>query len=567
MNDEPGRNLLPVRMLNEHAYCPRLFHLMHVQGFWAESADTWEGRSQHTRSLSRRPAQPPVPKDAEPWPAPPRQLELADEELGLIGKLDALEEDNDGSGGESHWAPVEAKHSAPPPDERPITAPCGVVLPSGAWDNDQIQLTAQAQLLRAAGYRCEWGYIYYRKTRRRVRLDFTDKHFAALRAQVARARATESGPMPPPLVDSPKCLRCSLHDICLPDETNLLMHRTGAPPRVVPGRDDLGVLYITESGTRVGKQSETITITPPEPAEPVTVAFKDVAHITAVGGVQLSTQLIGAFLESGRSITYLSGGGHYLGGIFPPLVKNFHLRQAQYALLQDMAARLRTARALVFAKIMNSRTLLRRNGAGRDVLAALRLRAREARRAMSLDALLGIEGLAAREYFPALARLFKQDGSTFDWAGRTRRPPRDPVNAMLSLAYSLLCRDVEIALRNAGLEPMAGFYHAPENTRPGLALDLMEPFRPLIAESVVLRAVNTRVVSSDSFVILPAHTSMRSEARRAFIGAYEQRMNETVRHPRFGYSISYRRILELEARLYARYVEGQLPDYVPLMTR
>ncbi|MCX7719353.1 MAG: CRISPR-associated endonuclease Cas1 [Candidatus Sumerlaeaceae bacterium] len=567
MSTESGQTLLPVRMLNEHVYCPRLFHLMHVQGFWAESADTYEGRSQHARAAERRPARVPIPLDTQPWPAPPRELELADEALGIIGKLDVLEEEPDPQESKSHWAPVETKHAAPPPDERPIRAPCGISLPPGAWDNDQIQLAAQAQLLRAAGYRCEWGYLYYLATRQRVRLILTDNHFQALREEVARARATERGPMPPPLVDSPKCLRCSLHDICLPDETNLILRPSALPPRVVPGRDDLGVLYITEPGARVGKQDETITMTMPKTTEPVTVPFKDVAHLSVFGHVQVSTQLIGAFLESGRSVTFLSSGGRYLGGIFPPLVKNFHLRRAQYSFLDNLASRLRAARMLVFAKIMNCRTLLRRNGSPSDVLTALRGRAREARRAIALDALRGIEGLAARDYFPALARLLKADVEPWDWTGRTRRPPKDPINAMLSLAYSLLCRDVEIALRNAGLEPLAGFYHAPENTRPGLALDLMEPFRPLIAESVVLRAVNTRVITRDSFVVLPAHTSMRTEARRAFLSVYEQRMQETVRHPRFRYSISYRRILELEARLFARFLEGELPDYVPLMTR
>lgn len=555
--------LLPIRMLNEHLYCPRLFHLMHVQGVWAESADTVEGRAQHARGQARLPSRAVETASGDQWPAPPRDLSLSDPGLGITGRLDALEEPE----GDAGWVPVEAKHSAPPPPDRAILASDGTALQPGAWNNDQIQVAAQMLLLRAAGYACDHALIHYRKTRQKVRVDLTPALESALLAEIAAARRTESSPMPPPLVDSPKCPRCSLAHVCLPDETNHLLQRaTGSVPRVVPSRDDMGVLYVTEQGLRLGKESETVVVRNPDGETLASVPFKDVAHVVLSSAAQMSSQLLVALMESGRGVSWLSFGGRYVGSAQPPLAKNFHLRRAQYRLMDDEARCLSLSRSVVVAKLVNCRTLLRRNEGSPGTLRALRLRIHDARRGADRAALMGTEGMGAREYYPAFAALLRDPlGDT--WEGRSRRPPRDPLNALLSFGYALLARDTETALRNAGLEPMASFYHAPENGRPSLALDLMEPFRPLIVDSTVLRAVNSRTVTQADFVVLPASASLKPAARKRFIAAYEQRMGETVRHPRFGYSISYRRILELEARLFARHLEGELPDYVPLMTR
>lgn len=560
---------IPVRMLNEHLYCPRLFHLMHVQEQWDESAETIEGRSQHERASSRAPVKPKETEEGEIWPALPQTLHLGDEALGITGKLDALEQAGSSTEGTSTWVPVEAKHAAPPSMDRPALAG-EIELSSGAWANDQIQLCAQGLLLRSHGYSSTHGYLYYRKTKQRVRIDFDEKLVRATRLEIEKARLTCKGEMPPPLVDSPKCPKCSLLNICVPEETNFLLGKQDKPPaRVTPGRDDLGVLYLSEPGSYLGKRSESLVISPPKGSEEpeVRIPFKDVAHITLAGAVQVSTQLIQEALIKGRSLTWLSAGGRFLGGAHPPLVKNFHLRREQFRLLDDKEKRLRLSRSVVLAKILNCRTILRRNGPkDSPSLIELRQMVTEARRVSTIDELMGVEGNAARIYFSAFANLLKGD-DTFDWKGRNRRPPRDPINALLSLSYALLLRDMETAIRNAGLEPMAGFFHVPEDGRPSLALDLMEPFRPLIADSAVLRMVNSKILEKNDFFILPGQASLKQPARKKFFAAYEGRMNDTIRHPQFTYSISYRRTLELEARLFARHLEGEIDDYIPLMTR
>ena len=205
--------------------------------------------------------------------------------------------------------------------------------------------------------------------------------------------------------------------------------------------------------------------------------------------------------------------------------------------------------------------------------------AQRAEGAASLEELLGLEGAAARIYFGRFAGMIKREteageteaGETealgFDFRSRNRRPPRDGVNALLSLGYSLLAKDLTVACYAVGFDPMIGFYHQPRHGRPALALDLMEPLRPLIADSAVLSAVNTRMVSEKDLVQAGRAVSLTPAGRKAFFRAYELRMDTLVTHPLFDYRVSYRRLLEIQARLLAKRLEGDLDDYPVFVTR
>src|SRR6195256_4903007 len=151
--------------------------------------------------------------------------------------------------------------------------------------------------------------------------------------------------------------------------------------------------------------------------------------------------------------------------------------------------------------------------------------------------------------------------------GRNRRPPRDAVNALLSLAYSLLAKDFTIACYSVGFDPFIGFYHQPRFGRPALALDLMEEFRPLVADSVALTVINTRVIGPGDFVRAGDAVNLSADGRKRFFSAYEQRLNATIVHPVFDYQVSYRRALELQARLLAKALTGEIEQYVPFTTR
>jgi CRISPR-associated protein Cas1 len=252
--------------------------------------------------------------------------------------------------------------------------------------------------------------------------------------------------------------------------------------------------------------------------------------------------------------------------------KNVDLRRRQYAAAVDPARCLALARQFVQAKIANCRTLLRRNhpSPAETLLSDLKGDIRRAGRADRLDALLGVEGTAAHRYFSAFAEMLhpgEGETATFDLESRNRRPPRDPVNALLSLGYAMLTREWTVTLFSVGFDPYLGFYHQPRYGRPALALDLMEEYRPLIADSLVLTVVNNGELRSEHFARAPGAVSLTAAGRRKFIEAYERRMSQEITHPVFGYRISYRRVLEVQARLLARHLSGEIPEFPSFTTR
>ena len=205
------------------------------------------------------------------------------------------------------------------------------------------------------------------------------------------------------------------------------------------------------------------------------------------------------------------------------------------------------------------------------VLYQLAIMRRRAGSAESLEQLLGIEGTAAREYFTHFARMFKpgddEDAPAFALTSRNRRPPRDPVNALLSFLYALLTKEMIVTLVGVGFDPYLGFYHQPRYGRPALALDLMEEFRPLVADSVAIGLINNGELRPSDFIARAGAVALTDSGRRRVIDAYERRLEILVTHPRFGYAVSYRRIFEVQARLLARFLLGEIESYPAFCTR
>jgi CRISPR-associated protein Cas1 len=353
-------------------------------------------------------------------------------------------------------------------------------------------------------------------------------------------------------------------------------------------RDDKRALYLNSPGLRVGRKDETLTVKD-EDTLIEEVRLNDVSHVALFGNIQLTTQAIQGLCDAEIPVTYFSGGGWFYGLTHGHGLKNVFLRIEQFRLARDEAFALRLARAFVNGKIRNHRTLLMRNHveAPAGTVNRLRQAAQDALAADSLEQLLGIEGAAAAAYFEQFSGMLKvvdplddeipgaeveRDPAdkrqlTFDFTTRHRRPPTDPVNALLSLAYSVLSKDCTIAAASVGFDPYIGFYHQPRFGRPALALDLMEEFRPLIAESAVLTAINNRMVTPDDFVAAGNAVNLTPAGRKKFFLAYEQRMTGLLTHPLFDYKVSYRRALELQARILAKTLTGEIPEYVPLTTR
>jgi CRISPR-associated protein Cas1 len=547
---------LPVRMLNEFTYCARLGYLEWVQGEFADSDDTVEGRYHHrnvdrTRQRSRRDED-----GGDDSKIHERSVWLGSEGLGLGAKIDLLEREG------RRVTPIDYKRG-----KRPHA-------PRGAYEPELVQLCAQGLLLRNHGYECDEGILFFVASRERVRVVFDDELIARTTQLAAEMRVAAAGQIPPPLIDSPKCPRCSLVGICLPDEVRYLTapDGTASPPRpLVPARDDALPLHVQHPGARIHKDGEVLRIV----ADDQVIGearLAETSQVVLFGGVHVTTPVVQDLCQRGIPLSYLSSGGWFYGITHGMSHKNVELRRRQYAAASDPAVCLKLARRFVQAKIANSRTLVRRNhpAPGDDLLDRLKDDIRRAGQADGLDTLLGVEGTAAHRYFSAFAEMLHPDEAgtaTFELASRNRRPPRDPINALLSLAYAMLTREWTVVLFSVGFDPYLGFYHQPRYGRPALALDVMEEYRPLIADSLVLTVVNNGEVRAEHFVRGLGAVSLTAAGRRKFIEAYERRMSQEITHPVFGYRISYRRVLEVQARLLARHLNGEIPEYLPFTTR
>lgn len=300
--------------------------------------------------------------------------------------------------------------------------------------------------------------------------------------------------------------------------------------------------------------------------------------IVLLGNVMTTPALLHRCAEDGRTVVLLSRSGRFRARLEGPQAGNVLVRRAQHRRLDDAVACCATARFIVAGKLQNSRMLLlrgRREAAdagtrdelGRaadDLAAALR----GLPGADTLDRIRGIEGHGARVYFAAFGALVRAGGTTFRLGERTRRPPLDPMNALLSFLYALVLNDCRSAVEAAGLDPQVGFLHGLRPGRAGLALDLMEEFRPLFADRLALALVNRRQVSAAEFETRPGGAvSLTDSGRRTVIAAYQRRKQEAVRHPELAETLPLGLVPMVQARLLARHVRGEAAAYVPFVPR
>ncbi len=553
--------LLPVRQLSEFAYCPRLFYLMFVDGRWADNEYTVEGRHVHRRTDKRDEPLPEEPDNADADDDALKKLRsvfLSSARLRLSSKLDLVEL----AGGEA--VPVETKRGHVPSNEERSHEP------------ERVQLMAQGMLLREHGYTCTKGFLFYAGSKTRVEVEFTPELETRTRELIdAAIRQAASDRIPEPLEDSPKCNGCSLVGICLPDETLALRYVPADPAapeirRLYPPRPSARPFYVQEQGATVCQRRRSLVVK--KSGEEIgTARLKDVSHVALCGRVMITHGALHVLCEAGIPVVHLSAGHWFYGLTAGITLRNSFDRAAQYRTAADPARCLDVAKRIVTAKGSNQRTILRRNTSPAPAQSLERMKQILARvpSAASMDELLGLEGALAAAYFESfhLALRPKDFDSSWDFRTRNRRPPRDPVNALLSFAYALLSKECTVALLADGLDPWWGLYHKPRHGRPALALDLMEEFRPLIADSAVLTAVNTGMVVAKDFDIGKSGCVLRPTARKALIRAFESRMDQLITHPVFGYRISWRSVIAVQGRLLARWLRGDIPEYVPITTR
>lgn len=543
----PVPELIPARMIHEFVFCKRCFYYEWVLGEFQSNHEVEEGSLIHDRVNTESGAMP-GPDDDGPFKA--TAVKLSSPELGLVAKLDVVEQDG------GFVCPVEYKRGAPP-----------IGHDRAVWEPDEIQVIIQAMLLRDAGYKCSQGYVWYAKTRQKVPVPITQEAIDWALAQIADLKKTAASELiPPPLIDSVKCRRCSLVEICLPDEYNMLhKHSSEQPRRMIATDPAARAIYATKPGSYLGLRQGQVELR--EEGKTVeSVRLLDVSEINIMGRVEVSTGLTTACLDKGIPILWFSSGNWFKGLTSGAMGGNIDLRRKQ--VLTSISGGLDIAKEMIAGKIANCRTLLRRNAKcdNEEALTELTRALARVRRCKTKQSLLGVEGIAAKVYFSAFSTMLK-DGMGFTLEGRNKRPPTDPVNAMLSFLYAVLAKELSVAVMSVGFDPFQGFLHELRFNRPALALDLMEEFRPLIVDSTVLKLVNTGVATPDKFEFRADGCIMKPGMKKELLRAYETRLDYPITHPVFKYRTEYRRAIRLQCRLLAATLMEDIPSYKAFTTR
>ena len=304
-----------------------------------------------------------------------------------------------------------------------------------------------------------------------------------------------------------------------------------------------------------------------------------IGGVAIVGNIMVSPQALGRCAQEGRTITFFDRNGRFLARVEGAVSGNILLRRAQHQAFEDLRVRSDLARSFIAGKLQNARTLLLRSARdAKENKDATRLRdaadehafgLKRCEQASDLETLMGVEGTAAAAYFSALPAMLRSDRDQWGFQGRNRRPPRDPVNALLSYLYSILTHDVRSALEGVGLDPQLGFLHSLRPGRPALALDMMEELRPVFADRLVMRLINLKQIQPKHFTTRSGGAVVLSDdARKATIVAYQDYKKETkVKHPATQRNVSLGLIPHLQARLLARVLRGEGEGYMPFLMR
>lgn len=340
----------------------------------------------------------------------------------------------------------------------------------------------------------------------------------------------------------------------------------------------LNTLFVTTQGSYLAKEGETVCIKQ-DGKKVARFPVHTLGGIVCFGQVSCSPFLMGFCADSDVNISFLTERGRYLARVQGPVSGNVLLRREQYRRADDPDASARIARAAVIGKIANGRSVLLRaardHGEKTDAAALTaaageldRLLVRLRRESPSLETLRGIEGRAGRVYFSVFDPLIVAQRPDFGFSGRSRRPPLDPVNAMLSFVYTILCHDISSALETVGLDPATGFLHRDRPGRPALALDLMEEFRPFLADRLVLSLINRAQVSPAGFSASESGAvRMSDETRKTLLTAWQTRKQEEITHPFLGEKIPLGLFFHVQALLLARYLRGDLDGYPPVIVK
>lgn len=340
-------------------------------------------------------------------------------------------------------------------------------------------------------------------------------------------------------------------------------------------KQHLNTLFVTTQGAYLSQYGEALQVKVGDETR-LQLPLHTIGGIVCFGQVSMSPWLMGKCAEQGIAISFLSENGKFLARVQGFTPGNVLLRREQYRRADDLAASTAIARNIVAAKIANARTVLLRSardypdGPGRAEIGAAAGRMayslQQLPQAGNLDLVRGVEGESANAYFAVFDHLMTAPHDGFSFSGRSRRPPLDPINALLSFLYAMLGHDARAACESAGLDVQVGFLHRDRPGRPGLALDLIEEFRPFLADRLALTLVNRQQVRADGFRRTESGgVEMDDRTRKEVLTAYQKRKQDMIGHPFLGEEVTVGLLLHLQARLLARHLRGDLDAYPPFI--
>ena len=581
----------PLRIMSLHAlaYCERLFYLEEVEETRVADERVYAGRRLHVEiekkedsrarkggvlskpDIPRRRKKSAANKTQPPWEIKAEiskqteqtqnanspeegeslRLTLESEKWGLKGKVDCIRR-RDGL-----LIPYEHKRgrSARSVENKPE-----------AWASDRLQVIAYAAMVAEhSGQEVTEGRIRYHADNTMVRVPIDEDALGDLKKAIVRARLLQGTVERPPVTDNERlCVKCSLAPVCLPEEARLASMLSELPAttelkqlKLFPADDDRRTLHVLTQGARIGRKGDRLEVSvtgEPSQLHPA----QEIGQIVLHGFSQISTQALRFCGQQEIGVHWVTNGGQYMGAWISG-TGSVQRRIRQYRALTNpemclqLAVRLAEARArsqLSFL-LRSTRETKRSTPEVQSSIKAMRRLLSPMLRATSIDSLRGYEGSIGAYYFRALPDLVVPEaGEEMKPDGRSRRPPRDRCNALLSFAYALLLKDITSAIMVVGLDPSLGFFHRPRSQAPPLALDLMELFRVPLVDLPVIASINRKQWDSEAdFEVTGPQVWLSDEGRKRLISIYERRKSDYWRHPVVGRSLSYSRIMELEVRL------------------
>lgn len=522
--------LIRVSALHALLYCERLFYLEEVEEIRLADESVYAGRTLHEEIAK---------EEGEEH----RSFFLSSEKFGITGKMDALGHRN------GNWVVYEHKRGRP-------------IMRRGeepqAWESDIVQAVAYSLLLEEhLGRELQEARIRYHTQNYTVKVPLTEENRQKVYASIERARELRASSTRPAICESAKkCLRCSLAPVCLPEEERFSQNREWEPLRLFPTEIEGAALHITGYRTRIGRSGEAFKIER-EDASPQKIPSGDLHSITIHGNAQISTQALQLCAGKDIHLHWFTTGGTHLG-TFTPGPGPVQRRIRQYQALTNPGICLKLARRTTLAKVESQLRFLLRSTRGKTRDATMEEGFSELRSSLKaipvaegVEMLRGIEGHAGKVYFSLLPQILNAEiPPTMIPSGRSRRPPKDHCNAILSFGYAMLYRTVLQSIIAVGLEPAFGYLHTPRSSAHPLVMDLMELFRVPVWDMTVTASINRKQWDPEAdFSVTKEKVWLSERGRKKAITLFERRIQEKWKHPVLDYSLSWQRTMELEVRL------------------